>query len=87
MFLEQFIKLIEFDVMNPQGIIRLFFPDFDLAELIGGVKDNMVSEDEGVSFLDEMKMYVLAGGAFILFVVLLLVLSFFWRSKILPKLK
>ena len=37
--------------------------------------------------MDEMKIYVMAAGAFVVFIVLMLLLSIFSKSKILPKLK
>ena len=35
-YLIEFTKIIEFDILSPEGAIKLFNPDFDLAAFISG---------------------------------------------------
>ena len=42
-YLEEIRKLVDFDFLKPQNIIRLFHPEFSIAELVDGIKDNFKS--------------------------------------------
>ena len=44
-YVTQFTKLIEFDVLNPEGVIQLVDPDFNLHELISGNLTNVIDPD------------------------------------------
>ena len=71
----EFKKLIEFDLLNPQGMIETFEPDFDLKETLFGMKQQLlVSEDQKASMFDDLTVYImlLTGGLLILFFVALI---------------
>ena len=44
-YVEQFTKLIEFDILNPEGLVKMVDPEFNLKEFISGQMRNVVSED------------------------------------------
>jgi len=37
----EYTNLIEFEVLNPQAIIRIWYPDFDIKTAIAGAKAQM----------------------------------------------
>ena len=70
-YMTQFTSLIEFKVLNPQSLIRLFDPQFDLKSLIVGAKKQVeLSKDQRESFFDEMFIYIFLAGVFVVFVIL-----------------
>jgi len=44
-YITEFTKLIEFDILNPEGIIKLHDEDFVLENFISGMKEKVVSQD------------------------------------------
>ena len=68
-FLLEFQKLIEFQNLNIDSIIQIWYPDFSLADLIQGYKERIVSEDQGFSILNQLQLILLALALFILFLV------------------
>jgi len=68
--------LIEFNVLNPQTIIRFWKPDFDTKSFIFGVKAQMeYSKDQRESILDEMFIFIFIGGLALVGIILLNVVS------------
>ena len=45
MFISEFTKLIEFEFLNPEGLVRIFKPDFVLKEWITGNYENVINND------------------------------------------
>ena len=35
-YIKEFTKIIEFDILSPEGVIKIFNPDFDLSGFISG---------------------------------------------------
>lgn len=63
-YITQLTKLIDFDILNPEGLIKMYDPDLS-------IKDLMENE-----FLKEMFMYVCMAGAFALGIIVMLLLQF-----------
>jgi len=78
LYVNEYINLIEFKVLNPQTLIRFWKPDFDIKVLIVGAKAQMeYSKDERESIFDEMFIFAFIGG-----VVLIGLLLAFISSKL-----
>jgi len=45
--LQETRKLIDFEMLKPEPLIRLFKPDFDLKETLTGLKDKLKSPEKG----------------------------------------
>mgnify|MGYP000886203549 CR=1 FL=1 len=45
MVLIEFQKIIEFDILNPEGFAKYIDPEFDLKAWLTGVKKNIVNTD------------------------------------------
>ena len=81
--------MIEFKVLNPQSLIRLWNPDFDLKSLIVGAKEQLeYSKDQRESIFDEMFIFVFLGGIFVVFIILAFIVSkIFQKTSLGEKLK
>ena len=44
-FIEQFKSIIEFNILKPEPLIRLVYPDFTLHDFIKGKKAMILNED------------------------------------------
>jgi MFS family permease len=88
-YMTQFTSLIEFKVLNPQTLIRLWNPEFDLKSLIVGAKQQIeLSKDQRESFFDEMFIYIFLAGVFVVFVILAYIASkIFQKYSVGDKLK
>lgn len=57
-YLEEVTKLIEFDVLNPEGIIKLFHPDFNLKQFMLQGQISFLSANEPNSVIDDLKVFI-----------------------------
>ena len=83
---DEMIKIIEFRLLNPDGIIGLFIPGFKLTNWIKGTMKG--SSDTESNMLDDMFVYILVGGVFLLVVAVMITLMVIkpCRNKIKAKL-
>ena len=51
LYLIEFTKIIEFDILNPIGIIRIWKPDYSYSEMISGAKSTARNLAEDLSIL------------------------------------
>ena len=61
LYLIEFTKIIEFDILNPAGVMRFWYPDFTYASFIAGAKA------DAKNMMDDLSIYILALGIFGLF--------------------
>jgi hypothetical protein len=82
LFVEQVQKVIEFDLLNPQGIIQLFDEDFTFKEFFAGVKGKLVTnKDQEASILGDLSLYIFALLGLVLFLVVSALLSLFKKHR------
>jgi len=88
LYVSQFTNIIEFKVLNPEGIIKIFDPTFNLKEFINGAKANVVSRAQTVSVMSDLFIFIFIGGvsAVFLLVMVLLTLVKKFKEKIILKL-
>ena len=70
-YLIEFTKIIEFDILSPEGAIKVFNPDFDLSGFISGYQV-AINKDQEASVMKDMQVYIMAA----IFSIILLVLAF-----------
>jgi len=82
----EFIKIIEFEVLNPEGVIGIIKPGFKLKDLYQKKQDNSLNPKK--SMLDNVEVIILFGLVFVIFMILLSMLLVFknLRTKVLTKL-
>ena len=87
-YMKEFIKIIEFQMLNPEALIGLFVPGFKMKEFIVGVQNNIVSQDQEASVIGDLMMYILFGGVGLIFLCIVLTLTLIerFRTKLLKKL-
>ena len=75
MFRENIKNTIEFKMLNPQGIISLFVPGFELKAWLMGKKEAVIaSKDQLNSILGDLEIYVISLLICILVLLLLVTL-------------
>ena len=83
MYYNEVRKMLDFEMMSPDGIIQIFAPNMTLVDLIMPPKNETAEiEDQGMksssaetlNFLDNLQVYILA---FALFVIILTILGIF----------
>lgn len=70
MYVEEFTKIIEFDILEPEGMIGIFVPDFDLRAFVTGTAIAM-NKDQEASVIKDLQVYLLLAG----FVVIVLIFA------------
>lgn len=81
-YVNEFTKLIEFDILNPENLIGIVYPDFKIDELITGIKAKViVSSDQEASLFDDIKIFMIALVCGIVALVVMLVLLFVKKCK------
>jgi hypothetical protein len=79
--MNEFQNLIEFKILNPQSIIRIWYPEFDIKSLIVGAKKQLeFSKDERESILDEIFIFVFISVVVLIFIILGLVASLLFKG-------
>jgi hypothetical protein len=83
-YVDEFIKLIEFDVLNPDGILQaLGYENFRLMDFILGKNMNdFANKDGSKSIYEELRFFILIGVAVLAFGMLLCLLALFRRFKV-----
>ena len=82
MVLIEFKKIIEFEFLNPEGMIKLWKPDFKLNEWVTGVKSDIVNPDKNNSIMNNLIVYIGAGAAAVVILVSLFILSYICRKRV-----
>ena len=82
MFLLEFQKLIEFRSLNIDSIVQTWNPEFKLSEWMTGVKERVVSEDQGNSFINQIQVQILVLGIFSVFMAVLFMVGRCFSHKI-----
>ena len=83
-FNNEFIKIIEFQILNPEGLIKSFVDEnFSMKKLINGDPTN-----DKPSLLSELVIYAIIGVIFLIIVLLFSLLYFCkkFRAKVVEKL-
>jgi len=71
---DQVTSLIEFDVLNPEAIVRIFDPEFDVLKWIKGDEDlQIVDADMANSMLNDLKIYIFASLAMTLSLIIMVI--------------
>jgi hypothetical protein len=82
-YIEQFIKLIEFDILNPEGIIKLFDEKFSFQAFVTGSDD----PDSKPNVVAELIIYISAASAVLLAIIFFILLKFIKKiNKVVNKL-
>ena len=77
MFRDEFTKIIEFSLLEPEPFVKLFYPEFDVMAIVKGGKKMITDKDQNASVLNDLKIYlfifivaiVVIGGLLILWLV------------------
>ena len=70
-------ELVNFSVLNPEGIVQLFEPEFQLDHFIADIQGRSFKLIKSPSLVDDLQIYILLIGVASIFVAILLVLLFF----------
>jgi hypothetical protein len=82
-YIYEFTKIIEFDFLNPDGILQaLGYENFRLIDLILGKNmDNFANKNGSKSIYEELRFFILIGVAALALLMLLCLLALFRRFK------
>lgn len=58
MYVQEFTKIIEFDILEPEGFVGIFVEDFDLRAFITGTAIAM-NKDQEASVVRDLQVYIL----------------------------
>jgi len=80
-YVVEFTKLIEFDVLNPDGIIRMFNddPNFKLLDWVQG--KSSFNSDGSASIMDELRLYIMGAAVGLVFLVGMMILALLKRFQ------
>jgi hypothetical protein len=79
-YVEQFTKLIEFDILNPESIVKIFDPSFNLQEWVAGTKATVLNKDHEQSIFKDLTLYIFAIVFAVLTLILLCVAAFVFKK-------
>lgn len=79
-FNTQFVKLIEFDILNPEGLIKLVNPDFDMNRYLQGLNPEDPNP-EWPSLVNQMIVYLVLIG------IVMLIMTVLSLVMLIPRLK
>ena len=82
MVLQEFKKIIEFEFLNPEGMVRLWKPDFKLNEWMTGVKADIINPEKSNSMMDSLIVYIGVGAAGVVTLVSLFITSYICRKRV-----
>jgi len=88
MFRDEFTKIIEFSLLEPEPLIKLFYPEFDLMAFVKGEKVMVTDKDQEASVLKDLKVYIGLAAGVVLLVLSLVIFRLvkMFRAKIEEKL-
>ena len=86
-YLDNYTDLIRFEVLKPEGLVRLWDKDFVLKDWIQGQKNIISSPDEKVSSFYDLLFYIIGAGIGLTFVIGMIVLIFVLPLKYKDKIK
>ena len=77
-FIQEFTKAIEFESLNPVGVVRFFNPDFELDRWIDGRDENEVvtNPDQTATLFRDLRMIVILGISFFAVLIIMKLISF-----------
>jgi hypothetical protein len=81
---DQFVKLVEFNMFNPQKVVQMYNPNFDLMDWIRGKDIMVVNKAQEASVFNDLKIFILL-GAVLAGIIVLLVLGFVFTRACFPK--
>lgn len=58
-FRDSFKNIIEFELMQPEPLIQIFYPEFNLMAFIKGEKIMVTDKDQEASVLNDLRLYIL----------------------------
>ena len=70
----EFKNLIEFRALNIEAVVQMFEPGFSLAQWLRGTKQAIINDDQKVSIMAELNVY-LAVAALIMFILVIIMMS------------
>jgi hypothetical protein len=82
MVLFEFKKLIEFNLLNPEGIVKLFYEFFSMARWINGISEKVINEDQEVSFFAALIVYITLSVVFLIVMLAVLVVKKLGSKKV-----
>jgi hypothetical protein len=81
---DQFVKLVEFNMFNPQKAVQMYDPNFDLMDWIRGREVMVVNKAQEASVFNDLKIFILLGAILVAF-FLTLVVGFVLTRACFPK--
>ena len=57
-FRDEFIKIIEFELLQPEPFIQIFYPEFNMMNWVNGMKVMVTDRDQEQSVANDMKLYM-----------------------------
>lgn len=70
---DQFVNLVEFNVLNPQKAVQMWKPNFDLMDWIRGKEIMVVNKAQEASPFNDLKIFILLGGIGVSLLVLAII--------------
>jgi len=70
-FIDQFKKIIKFDMLKPDPLIQLFFPDFSIKEKLLGMKKISINKSQDMNVFADMEIYIMAFVAVVIALIAL----------------
>lgn len=81
---DQFVKLVEFNMFNPQKAVQMVNPNFDLMDWIRGREIMVVNKAQEASVFNDLKIFILL-AAVLVAILLTLVIGFVLTRACFPK--
>lgn len=78
-FLEQFTRLVEFDILNPETIIQKIIDDAEFRLIDWLLGKNKFEEPEKHSIANDLRFWIISGSLFFLVLILVVFLSLYRR--------
>jgi hypothetical protein len=85
-YLKQFTKIIEFDILSPEGFIKIFDSEFDLRAWYTGQKV-AINADQKASVVKDMQVYIMVAIIAVVGIILAIGGMYFLKAKHAKKIK
>jgi hypothetical protein len=85
-YLKQFTKIIEFDILSPEGFIKIFNTDFDLRAWVTGQKV-AINADQEASVVKDMQVYIMVAVVAVVTLILAILGMHMLKAKHSKKIK
>ena len=80
-FQEQFTNLIEFELLQPEPLIQIFYPEFNLMAFIKGAKIMVTNKDQEASVLNDLRLWIFLIFLGLVVLLVLLIVRLFSKFK------